>query len=268
MAKQSGIHQIRGKIEGRSYYRQSGVDTGLSRSINQGLSARVKSGDEYINTRKNNAEFGLAADTAKQMGKMVDPKFRPMFLTFSQAKLTTSLLSIIKSASTGTWGQRGLDVRNVAQMSSALQVLAKNDPSLLIGSIVSTNQTGNSTSHEITFAPGAGDILTSWGASGVTVKAARYTAMVGKYIAAESKYSLGALIQHGNSESVDVSLPITGGTTETIELSDGNKMPPADPTKEPIPFDVFVVMPFRTVNGTDSILQEHCTFIVREHDQE
>lgn len=267
MAKQSGIHQIRGKIEGRSYYRQSGVDTGLSRSINQGLSARVKSGDEYINTRKNNAEFGSAADTAKQMAKMVNPKFRPMFLTFSQAKLTTELLRIIKNSTTGAWGQRELSVTNTGSMAAALQSLAKNDPSLLIRDISSGND-GLATTHEISASVGAADLLAAWGAENFYIRAARYSVMAGKFNSADGKFNLGALIQHGNAVQEAMPFPIDPEESLGIQLSDGNATAPADSTKTAFAFDVFVIMPYRVVNGSQSILQEHCTFIVKEHDFE
>lgn len=42
MAKQSGIHQIKGKVGEMSYYKQSGVSSGLIRSINPSMSGRVK----------------------------------------------------------------------------------------------------------------------------------------------------------------------------------------------------------------------------------
>lgn len=267
MAKQSGIHQIRGKIEGRSYYRQSGVNTGLSRSINQGLSARVKSGDEYVNTRKNNAEFGSAADTAKQMAKMIVPKYRPMFLTFSQAKLTTALLRLIKNSTTGAWGQRSIPTNGVAGMAAALQALAKNDPSLLIRDIASGND-GITSTHELFVAAGAGDLLDSWGAEGFYIRGARFSVMAGKFNAAEGKYNLGALIQHGNSIQEDMSQPVTVESSAEITLTDGNANPPTDSSKVAYAFDVFVLLPYREVNGTQSILQEHCTFIVKEHDFE
>lgn len=267
MAKQSGIHQIRGKIEGRSYYRQSGVDTGLSRSINQGLSARVKSGDEYINTRKNNAEFGSAADTAKQMAKMVEPKFRPMFLTFSQAKLTTELLRIIKNSTAGAWGQRELPINAIGSMAAALQSLAKNDPSLLIRDIASGND-GTASTHVIFPSVGAADLLASWGAANFYVRAARYSVMAGKFNSADGKFNLGALIQHGNAVQAAPPTPIDPEDSLEIELTNGNVNPPVDSTKTAFAFDVFVIMPYRVVNNSTSILQEHCTFIVKVHDFE
>lgn len=105
MAKQSGIHQIRGKIDGRSYYRQSGVADGLSRSINQGLSDRVKNGAEYANTRLNNAEFKRANRLATLAFRSIFPSWRAMYRRFAVAFMTKRFLELVKGG-TQPWGQR------------------------------------------------------------------------------------------------------------------------------------------------------------------
>ena len=105
MAKQMGIHQIRGKVGGRSYYKTKGVEEGVSRSINQGLSARVKSGDEYANTRLNNAEFKNANSIATGAFKSVNTRKRGMMRNFAIAAMTKAALESIKQG-TGAWGNR------------------------------------------------------------------------------------------------------------------------------------------------------------------
>lgn len=55
MAKQLGIHQIRGKVEGRSYYTQRGVQGGLSRRISPNMSQLVKESESYATFR----QFGI-----------------------------------------------------------------------------------------------------------------------------------------------------------------------------------------------------------------
>ena len=71
MAKQSGLHQLRGKVGEHSYYRQTGISSGLVRSINQGMSARVKNDEAFLNTRLNNAEFGQAGRIASVLSDIV-----------------------------------------------------------------------------------------------------------------------------------------------------------------------------------------------------
>lgn len=105
MAKQVGIHQIRGKVDGRSYYRQSGVADGLSRSINQGLSDRVKNSAEYANTRLNNAEFKRANRLATIAFRSIYPSWRSMYRRFAVAYMTKRFLELVKGG-TGSWGLR------------------------------------------------------------------------------------------------------------------------------------------------------------------
>lgn len=125
MAKQIGIHQIKGKIEGRSYYRQSGVETGLSRSINQGLSGRVKNSAEYANTRLNNQEFKRANALATAAFRSVFPSWRSMYRRFAVALMTKRFLELIKAGS-GTWGNRYPDVELGGAFQDILLNHAKN----------------------------------------------------------------------------------------------------------------------------------------------
>ena len=105
MAKQIGIHQIKGKVGERSYYRTKGVELGVSRSINQGLSARVKNGEEYANTRLNNAEFKNANAIASAAFNSVANRSRGMMVNFAVAGMTKKALEDIKQG-TGIWGAR------------------------------------------------------------------------------------------------------------------------------------------------------------------
>ena len=85
MAKQSGIHQLRGKVGEMSYYRTKGVQDGVVRRINQGMSQRVKTGDEYVNTRLNNAEFKNANAIATAAFNSVNSRKRGMMRNFAVA---------------------------------------------------------------------------------------------------------------------------------------------------------------------------------------
>lgn len=105
MAKQSGIHQLRGKVGEMSYYRQKGVQPGLVRKINQGLSSRVKTEEAYANTRLNNAEFGNACKIASAAFNSVNSRKRGMMRNFAVSAMAKVALEDIK-AGTGTWGSR------------------------------------------------------------------------------------------------------------------------------------------------------------------
>lgn len=105
MAKQTGLHLIKGKVGEYSYYRSAGVDAPLMRRINQGMSARVKNGDEYANTRLNNAEFKNAQALATFLFNAVPNRKVSMMRRFAIAEMTKKGLEFIKDGS-GQWGAR------------------------------------------------------------------------------------------------------------------------------------------------------------------
>lgn len=105
MAKQTGLHLIKGKVGEYSYYRSAGVDAPLMRRINQGMSARVKNGEEYANTRLNNAEFKNAQALATFLFNAVPSRKASMMRRFAIAEMTKKGLEYIKDGS-GNWGAR------------------------------------------------------------------------------------------------------------------------------------------------------------------
>lgn len=105
MAKQTGLHLIKGKVGEYSYYRSAGVNAPLMRRINQGMSARVKNGDEYANTRLNNAEFKNAQGLATFLFNAVPSRKSSMMRRFAIAEMTKKGLEYIKDGS-GQWGAR------------------------------------------------------------------------------------------------------------------------------------------------------------------
>lgn len=105
MAKQKGIHQIKGKVGDMSYYQSAGVPGGLIRRIPEGLSSRVKTADEYANTRLNNDEFKNAAAIATSAFRAVPNRKSSMMRRFAIAEMIKEALQYIKEG-TGNWGVR------------------------------------------------------------------------------------------------------------------------------------------------------------------
>ena len=105
MAKQTGLHLIKGKVGEYSYYRSAGVNAPLMRRINQGMSSRVKNGDEYANTRLNNAEFKNAQALSAFLFNAVPNRKASMMRRFAIAEMTKKALEYIKDGS-GNWGAR------------------------------------------------------------------------------------------------------------------------------------------------------------------
>lgn len=105
MAKQVGLFNLRGKIENKSFYKTAGVAETVIRGIPEGLSARVKTADEYANTRLNNAEFKQANGIATFGFNAVPSRKASMMRRFAIAEMTKKALEYIKEGS-GQWGQR------------------------------------------------------------------------------------------------------------------------------------------------------------------
>ena len=107
MAKQTGIHGLRGKVNGMSYY-GSKVGGSLVRKINEGMSARVKTGKEYANTRKNNAEFGMCGDFAGAFIKPITLRWRFLLDSIATGKMVKAMREILTYDGTNIWGQRDI----------------------------------------------------------------------------------------------------------------------------------------------------------------
>ena len=105
MAKQKGIHQIKGKVGDMLYYQSAGVPGGLIRRIPEGLSSRVKTAEEYANTRLNNDEFKNAAGIAAFAFRAVPNRKSSMMRRFAVAEMIKEALQYIKEG-TGNWGVR------------------------------------------------------------------------------------------------------------------------------------------------------------------
>lgn len=253
MAKQSGLHQIRGKVGEHSYYRQSGVSAGLIRQINQGMSQRVKTGEEYANTRLNNAEFGHACAIAGVLGKTVSPKFRPMMLTFSQSKMAKVILDAIKRE-TGNWGQRSIPSGDVGHqiLLDALAAVRKNDPALYGISI-----TGDSAKVEVTADNvSAPAFLASIGADSFKVTVVRNNIQVGNYVAAFHGYEYTYRVWNIGSSD------LAADDAVDIFVTTPQLPPVTEEYANTYSLDVVVIMPVRQINGVSHILQEYCTYLI------
>ena len=253
MAKQSGLHQIRGKVGEHSYYRQSGVSAGLIRQINQGMSQRVKTGEEYANTRLNNAEFGHACAIAGVLGKTVSPKFRPMMLTFSQSKMAKVILDVIKRQ-TGNWGERSLPSGSVGRQAliDALVSVRKNDPANY-GISATTSTTGIQINTDDSTAPA---FLSAIGADRFHIVAVRNNIQVGNFVDDLDNYEYTYRVWNiaNGDMNADATLDLQV-TTPQIPV-------PSAGYANLFGLDVVVIMPVRDVNSNDYILQEYCTYLI------
>lgn len=255
MAKQSGIHQLRGKVGEHSYYRQTGIQSGLVRSINQGMSSRVKTDEAFANTRLNNAEFGQAGRLASVLAQYITPKFRPMVLPFSQSKMAKLILEYIKNDSTAPWGKRNLVPSNAREAQvAALNSVAKSrfdDFGLSLTIHEETRKlTGVMTAETI-------NKLTAIGADGIAVRFITMSTWVGKYNDVTFRYSPSSA--HLNVYDDSFYQPSAGD-----DFNINYQIPMAPPQVFP-QFGIertglMIVLPFRTIYNQNRTLQEHCTF--------
>lgn len=255
MAKQSGIHQLRGKVGEHSYYRQTGIQSGLVRSINQGMSSRVKNDEVFANTRLNNAEFGQAGRLASIMAQYIKPKFRPMVLPFSQSKMAKLILEMIKSDSTSPWGQRNITPDNSGDMQvRSLNSVVKNrfeDYGLKLEVNSSSNELTVTVSDETL------NKLAAIGADGLLCRFSAIKTWIGKYNSIRREYILSSA--HSSIATNELSTP---SVDDEISLS---YTIPEDPSVPNLAFGatpagLLILLPYRTINGKKHILQEECTF--------
>lgn len=255
MAKQSGLHQINGKVGEHSYYRQTGIASGLIRSINQGLSARVKSDAAYANTRLNNVEFGGACNVAGLLGGIVTPKFRPMVLPFSQSNMAKKILELVK-ASSGNWGQRSVTTADTEQLADILSATSKRNPDEFLTLNVTASGVGD-VSCSVEWSQEQAALMASLGINAMVVKFAQYDVATGKYNPVEFKVAAG-YTRMRSYMLIDETIDPTQDYTDSEDLG----------TSEFDPLPIFsahqiivaVVTPIRIINGENHILQEYCSF--------
>lgn len=273
MAKQVGIHQIRGKVDGRSYYRQSGVAEGLSRSINQGLSDRVKNSAEYANTRLNNAEFKRANRLATIAFRSIYPSWRSMYRRFAVAHMTKRFLELVKGG-TGSWGLRYPLVELGGSFEDVLLHYAKNGEyqgqfgDISKSSVISEVTVGGSTFDQNTpqisqsLTREAAATMAAQGINGLNI----YSRTV--YVACDQDVMMAMSIPTKVSLGVSAS-PEWEPSVETFDSHDlaSTEVIAPTPIKTQIAaapnagvYLVHVMVPYRNINGVSHELQELATY--------
>lgn len=252
MAKQSGFHQVKGKIGEYSYYSQTGVVGNLIRRINQGLSEKVKTAEAFANTRLNNAEFGQAGRIASVLAKFIEPKYRPMILPFSQSKMAKQILEIIKQDDTGAWGQRNINDPAGEAMAPILSSVAKNDFGEWGISFETPVALGEDVTLEIS--DQFNSKLAAIGANDALVKVVFANSLIGKFNTSDNSYTKSyarGIVKFSDYLSVADTADILvewPSEQDAASVWQNNHIV------------VVIVLPRRLVNGQNYILQEHCTF--------
>ena len=229
------------------------------RSINQGMSSRVKNNAEYANTRLNNSEFRNAAQVSQAIGVCIVPKYRPMLLTFSQAKLTKSVLELIRQNS-GDWGTRNLVAAQVAMLCDAITQLSKRRYSDLFGDVtMSAGELANTTAAGFTITGDQSTALLSLGIEGVDFKVTGVNLLAGVYNGALGR-NFASLSLLGESQVTDEELD---GTPDRFGIDNVDIPVFVNPNYNELKIAIVIAMPYRLVNGIKYTLQEYCAFIAK-----
>lgn len=262
MAKQSGIHQIKGKIGKISYYRQKGVTDGLARSINEGLSNRVKTAEEYENTRLNAAEFGSAASFAGACIRSISERKRSMLKNFATGDCAKFVREIILADGTHNWGERQLVGTGWQDgLRQRLNQYAKLPYSEYVGGdasyVVSPTEEGWSGTLTLNVPENWGSLLIAKGATHVVITGYAYGVLMDTESAAPFK---GVLYLAGSGETTEQigaagPIVITGSTEDAAFAPESDNL---------INCALVVVKPFKQINGKMHILQELCTYTIVE----
>lgn len=253
MAKQSGLHQIRGKVGEHSYYSQSGVSSGLIRKINQGMSQRVKNDESFANTRLNNAEFGQGCRVASCLIQHITPKYRTMLLTFAQAKAAKKVVERIKDDTKHNWGERTYYDTTGEITAQILGSLAKTNFDNLPISIdrPKTSQSAPT----LVVDQSMDQYLQGIGCDGAYIQVYNCRPIIGDYFHGIYGPSSARKLSAG---SVDYAYS-NEGTTEDL-LKTFPIETPAGTNSHNVSFVLVVVLPYKTVGTTNHIMQEYCTY--------
>lgn len=263
MAKQTGIHGLRGKVNGMSYYSSKNGGS-LVRKINEGLGARVKSSREYLNTRKNNAEFGACGDFAGAFIGVITSKWRFILNSIATGMMVKAAKAAIALNTTSPWGQRVIPEGQFDALYSTFNGLSKNAmPEAIADGFTSNlkyeNVAGALTAQDdIEVGDELAQHLADIGATGFLVDVYRLNVEMPVFNASANAYSKAvAHLEHLDSLSKDISSP---AASNIILVEDDNQVCDAfaqdDPSQMPVAFVLF--RPYRTVGGEKSVLQQHC----------
>lgn len=261
MAKQKGNHLYHGKLGGEVFYMQKGVGA-VVRTQNEGMSERVKSAPEFANTRKNSSEFGGAGKLAGLAVRTVSQRWRYILDPFATGKLAKLIYEQVKLDTANPWGERELPATSMAAIQEAYNRFSKNEMETAIVQCIN-NAVFNAEDELLAVTSAASmsvDFVNRMQSLGVDkVSVSLYTMECAKpqFDPASGKYTIDAT--HNQLRFL---------TNETQDLEVGNDLvaesdhsavsAEVQNTTESLGGILVVMLPMRTINNVDYVLQEHC----------
>ena len=263
MAKQTSLIKINGKADGQSFYTSKNGGA-LMRSINKGMGQRVKESQEYLNTRKNNAEFGACGDFAGVFIGTITQRWRFILTSIATGLMVKAAKAAIVSATVGNWGQRAIPVARYGDLFTAFNGLSKNAMPEVIQNAMknvikfdaSTNDIFVGSDIEVDMELLA--LLENIKADGFTLDFYHHMVDMPTWDGNTNTYfKSNATLTHLSGLHADVSSP----TVNSVILPEGNENVDttyANDDTAQLDCCFVIFRPYRTVNGEKSILQQHC----------
>ena len=264
MAKQSGIHGIRGKINGVSYYSSKNGGQ-LIRKINEGMSSRVKTAKEYANTRLNNAEFGAAGSLAGAIVRPISQRWRFILDSIATGKLVKAIKAAMMQDAHSPWGERVVPLTEMAHLQDVFNGFSKNEMPQEVVNVMQNAMTYTASTTTLSISEAAAvssdtlQQLTDKGATNFTTKVFAFNVRK-PYIGADGKTYVPA-----DSLLVDISSNLGAvhevlSTSSSIITQDSDDECPAVLNEEAHLGGVLVVfLPERKVGDEYYVLQELCS---------
>lgn len=263
MAKQSGIHQLKGKVGSMSYFQMAGVQDGIVRRIPEGLSSRVKNDEVYANTRLNNEEFTRAAQLSKVAYNSVPNRLNSMFRRFAYAEMLKGVKEYIVNG-TGDWGKRIPTERLDNVVRDVLENRAKFGPyDGQFGDLTMVRSAENGIEITLTYSTAQAAAMASLGITGLLIRS-QYTGN-GYVLGGSDPLLVGG---HSNIDSTDLDINPNGGNEELATFVPGAgtlNMFPAQFAQLAASADggivaVITLLPLRSVNEKNYVLTEFATY--------
>lgn len=263
MAKQSGIHQLKGKVGSMSYFQMAGVTDGIVRRIPEGLSSRVKNDEVYANTRLNNDEFTRAAQLAKIAYNDVPNRISSMFRRFAYAEMLKGIKAYIV-AGTGDWGKRIPSERLDVVLQDVLENRAKFGPyDGQFGDLSFTRGAQFGISAELVYTEAQATSMISQGITGIILRslfnANGYVPTSDPPILVGGRSNVISddftISQEGDTVTAGSLVP----SATSLNMLPANYAQLANSTTSGINL-IITFLPYRVVNDKKYVMQELCTY--------
>lgn len=265
MPKQGSLHKINGKADGRSYY-YSQNGGWLSRTINPGMSERVKTAPEFANTRRNGKEFGSIGMLCGNIVRSISSRWRFILDPITTGKYVKEVYNLLRSKA-GVWGQRTLGPIENPLIYPMLNKYSKNDLPLSVaskfaqGSVTvvadSTSQIQVNGETGIDLPEGWAEELVAKGADIVRFQLVALRSVDPGYSGDGDNYTMKGVTEMKIIDTLDAN--VTGEYTmfdDTYTPFVGHEW---DTNETPCAVGL-VVLPMKTVGSNRYVMQELCSF--------